>query len=147
MEKRLHDKRQAVLEQVAAYMAEHHPVGKGKSGRVRKKRGEGGPEGKPQKGDSYKLSCTLFAEGLSLEAIAEKRGLTKTTIESHMAPGIRSGEVDITRILPKEDLERMAARIAEEPEANTKALHTHFNGAYSYGQIRMVQAWSEHKGV
>mgnify|MGYP002364054448 CR=1 FL=1 len=145
LEKRLHDKRQAVLEQVAAYMAEHHPVGKGKSGRVRKKRGETGEEGKPQKGDSYKLSCTLFAEGLSIEAIAEKRGLTKTTIESHMAPGIRGGEVDITRILSKEDLERIAARIAEEPEANTKALHSHFNGAYSYGRIRMVQAWMEGK--
>jgi hypothetical protein len=141
LEKLLHDKRQVILDQVSAHMAEHHPVGKGRSGRVRRKRAEDGV--KPQKGDSYKLSCTLFAEGLSVEEVAEKRGLTKTTIESHMAPGIRSGQVDIERLIPVAERDRIAARIAEVPEANTKELHTHFNGAISFGRIRMVQAWVE----
>jgi hypothetical protein len=141
LEKRLHDRRQLILDQVSAFMAEHHPMGKGPSGRVRRKRAEDGV--KPQKGDSYKLSCTLFVEGLSLEEVAEKRGLTKTTIESHMAPGIRSGQVDIERLMPAADRDRIAARIAEVPEANTKELHTHFEGAISFGRIRMVQAWVE----
>ncbi len=143
LEKKLHDKRQLINEQVAAYMTEHHPQGKGKSGRVRKKRDGAEEGGKPQKGDSYKLSCTLFAEGLSVEQIAEKRGLTKTTIESHMAPGIRSGQVEIDRLMPADVRDAIAARMAAAPQESTKDLHAHFNGAYSYGQMRMVQAWVE----
>jgi len=143
LEKRLQDKRQAVLDQVAAYMAEHHPVGTGKSGRVRKQRGDGEPTGKLQKGDSYKRSCALFAEGLSVEDIAKQRGLTTTTVESHMAPGIRSGQVDIARLMPEEVRDRIAAQIAEAPKSSMKELHSHFSGAYTYGQIRMVQAWLE----
>jgi hypothetical protein len=60
-----------------------------------------------------------------------------------MAPGIRSGQVDIERLMPAADRDRIAARIAEVPEANTKELHTHFEGAISFGRIRMVQAWVE----
>jgi len=64
-----------------------------------------------------------------------------------MAPGIRSGLVEIGRLIPDEDRDRIAARIAEEPKANTKDLHTHFKGSYSYGRIRMVQAWLERENA
>jgi len=139
IDQKLKAKRQAILEQVAAYLLEHHPAGKGKSGRVRKKREEGAP--KAAKGDSYKLSCTLHAEGLSIEEIAEKRGLTKTTIESHMAPGIRSGQVDIARLMTDEARTAIAERLKEFPEATTKDHVVALGNAYSYGQVRMVDAW------
>ena len=139
IDQKLKAKRQAILEQVAAYLLEHHPAGKGKSGRVRKKREEGAP--KAAKGDSYKLSCTLHAEGLSIEEIAEKRGLTKTTIESHMAPGIRSGQVDIARLMTDEARTAIAERLNEFPEATTKDHVVALGNAYSYGQVRMVDAW------
>lgn len=142
-ERKMHDRRTALLEQTAAYMVEHHPVGSGSSGRVRKKRvrEEGAP--KPQKGDSYKLSCSLFVEGLSVQEIATKRGLTVTTVESHMVPGIRSGQVDIVKLLSDADRDAIAARLTEFPEANSKEHFAALNGQHSYGRIRMVQAWLE----
>ncbi|MEO8069188.1 MAG: helix-turn-helix domain-containing protein [Flavobacteriales bacterium] len=139
LEQGLKAKRRIILDQVAAYMTEHHPVGKGKSGRVRRKREEGAP--KPTKGDSYKLSCAMHAEGLTVEEIAAKRGLTKTTIESHMAPGIRSGQVDIGRIMPEEERELIAARLKDFPDADIKEHHGALKGAHGYGRIRMVEAW------
>jgi len=139
IDRKLKAKRQVILEQVTAYMAEHHPAGKGKSGRVRKVREAGAP--KPAKGDSYKLSCTLHAEGSSIEEIAEKRGLTKTTIESHMAPGIRSGQVDIKRLMSDNARDAIAERLKEFPEATTKEHVLALGNAYSYGQVRMVDAW------
>lgn len=140
-ERKLHDRRLAIVEQVAAYMAEHHPVGKGRSGRIRKKQDREEGAGKAQKGDSYKLSCAMFAQGRSVAEIAKDRGLTSTTIESHMAPGIRSGEVDIARLMPETERETIAAQLKSQPEATTKEHHTALNGQYSYGRIRMVQAW------
>ena len=139
IDQKLKAKRQIILEQVAAYMAEHHPAGKGKSGRVRKVREPGSP--KLAKGDSYKLSCTLHAEGMSIEEIAGKRGLTKTTIESHMAPGIRSGQVDIARLMSEEARDTIAARLKEFHEATTKDHVVALGNIYSYGQVRMVDAW------
>ncbi|HRH69879.1 MAG TPA: helix-turn-helix domain-containing protein [Flavobacteriales bacterium] len=141
IDRKLKDRRQAILEQVAAYMVEHHPAGKGRSGRVRKAREAGAK--KAAKGDSYKLSCTLHAEGLSIEEIAGKRGLTRTTIESHMAPGIRNGQVDITRLMSEEVRDAIAARLKEFPEASTKDHVIALGNAYSYGQVRMVAAWAE----
>jgi hypothetical protein len=139
IDRELKAKRQIILDQVTAYMVEHHPAGKGKSGRVRKVREPGAP--KAAKGDSYKLSCTLFAEGLSVEEIAEKRGLTKTTIESHMAPGIRSGQVDIARLMSDVARHTIATRLTEFPDATTKDHVTALGNVYSFGQVRMVDAW------
>lgn len=55
---------------------------------------------KPQKGDSHRLSLTLFNEGKSVKEIAAERNLTPTTIEGHLASFILTGELDVIKLVP-----------------------------------------------
>lgn len=55
---------------------------------------------KAQKGDSHRLSLTLFNEGKSIKEIAAERNLTPTTIEGHLVSFILTGELDIIQLVP-----------------------------------------------
>ena len=58
-----------------------------------------------------------------------------------MAPGIRSGQVDIKRLMSDNARDAIAERLKEFPEATTKEHVLALGNAYSYGQVRMVDAW------
>ena len=57
---------------------------------------------KPKKGETNKISYGLFKEGLTISEIADKRDLVESTIESHLAKFVASGELEITDIIPRE---------------------------------------------
>ncbi len=55
-------------------------------------------------------SLDLFRQGMTVEAIAQKRGLQPSTIASHLASAIEMGEeVDVSGLLPHALYERIAA--------------------------------------
>lgn len=60
---------------------------------------------KAQKGDSQKLTLSLFNEGKSIEDIAAERNLTVTTVESHLISFIRTGEVAASSLINDEKLQ------------------------------------------
>ncbi|MBK7270954.1 MAG: helix-turn-helix domain-containing protein [Flavobacteriales bacterium] len=80
-------------------------------------------------------------DGRTVEEIAKERGLSKTTIEGHFAKGIAEGKVDIEGVMPATTRDVIAAWMREHPEEGLNTAQAHFNGAHSYGQLRMVQAW------
>jgi hypothetical protein len=55
---------------------------------------------KPQKGDSHRLSLTLFNEGKTVKEIAAERNLSPTTVEGHLVSFILTGEIDIVQLVP-----------------------------------------------
>lgn len=109
-----------------------------KSGKKRKKKASGAP--KAEKGATYKVTYGLAKDGLSVAEIAEKRGLTTSTIEGHIAKGIEAGEVKIDKFLEEDDRETIEMVIKDNPEGNSGTVYGKLQGKYSYGQIRMVQA-------
>ena len=71
------------------------------------------PEKKPkaQKGDSHRLSLSLYEAGRSVKEIATERNLSTTTIEGHLVSFIRTGELAIERIVPDEKVEFLMSRL------------------------------------
>ena len=108
-----------------------------KTGKTRK--GKKGP--KQEKGATYKVTYGLAKDGLSIAEIAEKRSLTTSTIEGHIAKGIEAGEVKIDAFMEDDDRETIAMIIKENPNENSGFVYGKLKGEYSYGQIRMVQAY------
>jgi hypothetical protein len=63
------------------------------------------------------------------------------TIEGHAARGIAAGEVDIGTVMQDEHRDRIANWMREHSNEGLTQAKQHFEGRYTYGQLRMVQVW------
>lgn len=140
IEKGLTDKRAAMVGEVRAWAEEHKPRTSTKSGRKRKGTKAEKKE-KPTKGSTYQETYALQKEGLTLEEIAAKRSMAKSTIEGHFARGIEQGTLDIGGLMPEAERDAIADWMREHKDQGLNAAQGHFYGRFSYGQLRMVQAW------
>ncbi|GAB5539680.1 MAG: helix-turn-helix domain-containing protein [Salibacteraceae bacterium] len=110
-----------------------------KSGKRRKGK-SGQPAIKTSKGETYAITNRLLKEGLSLDEIAEKRGMAMSTIEGHAARLIADGEASIDQFMNKNESKAIAKAFAEDKVSTVTGVHKALKGAYSYGKIRMVKA-------
>lgn len=69
---------------------------------------------KPQKGDSKKITLSLFNEGMNIKQIATERNLSTTTIENHLADFILSGEIAVEQLIPESKLSYMIPVIQKQ---------------------------------
>ena len=110
--------------------------GKGKSGKSSKP--------KKEKVDTKTQTLALFQQGLNVEEIAKQRSLTTTTIESHLSSYVASGEVDINRFVSQSHQKMIAGVIRSFHKAYTLSeVKSLLPDDYTFGEIRMVQAWLE----
>lgn len=105
----------------------------------RKKKKEGTPKIKLEKGETYEITYTLSREGHSVEEIAKERGLAKSTIESHLAKGILKGQVDIHQHLSKEIVQE-AAILIEIANGEISKVVEKYPEKFDYATLRMVAA-------
>ena len=153
LEKRIAAQRVSLVEQARAWAAEHAPETTRKSGRVRrkqdeewevpevrvKKKGEKGP--KKLKGETYLKTYVLVKEGRSLADIAAERSMSLSTIEGHAARGITEGVLDIEALMPGDVLETIADWMRAHADQGLNDARANFGDRFTYGQLRMVQAW------
>lgn len=93
---------------------------------------------KPAKGESGKISLSLFQKGKSIEEIAKERGLTEGTIQSHLISFIGS-KLKATSLISADKLATVLKAIKENPEKNTTELKRLLGNQYSYADIRIGQ--------
>src|SRR5690606_16473888 len=148
LEQQLADQRTAMVAEIAQWALEHKPKATTKTGRKRASRSEEGVfgakkkrEGKAVKGETYLKTYALLKEGKDLAAVAAERQLSLGTIQGHAARGIAGGEVDITAVMDDATRDTIADWMRAHKEKATNDARAHFGEAYSYGQLRMVQAW------
>jgi hypothetical protein len=92
-------------------------------------------EGRPIKGNSQRDSLSLFKKGISIEKIAGMRQLAVSTIQGHLANFIKTGEIQIYELVPKERVDVILNAI--EKDANT-TIKERLGDAYTYAEIRAV---------
>jgi len=89
------------------------------------------------------ISLMLFKDGLSVDKIAEERGLAPTTIQGHLCSFIAKGELAVDRLV--QDKEKQAAIAAVvSPDKNLTQMKDELGDDYSYGEIRAVVAHLNH---
>ncbi|MDX9752183.1 MAG: helix-turn-helix domain-containing protein, partial [Flavobacteriales bacterium] len=64
-----------------------------------------------------------------------------STIEVHAARGIAEGVLGIDDLMPAEAHTAIADWMRENPAKGLNDARAAFGDTYSYGQLRMVQAW------
>ncbi|QQR88390.1 MAG: AAA family ATPase [Flavobacteriales bacterium] len=151
LERGLSAKRAAMVGEARAWAEEHRPKSSGKTGRKRKQRsgtddvpdgaGSVDPPGRPAKGATYEKTYALHKAGWTLDQIAAERSMAKSTIEGHFARGIGEGLLDIESLMPAGERDAIADWMREHPTEGLNGAQKNFEGKFSYGQLRMVQAW------
>ncbi len=137
----------AFLHAIAEYLAEHPEANEQKVAIEAPPLPPPKPKIKQPLSDTVLETFALVQKGLSLDAIAEKRQLKLTTIESHVARLIEEGkELDWRRFVP-EDVERVVRELLQKHGSLAlKPIVEGSNGMADYGQariIRAVMAWEE----
>jgi len=92
--------------------------------------------------DTAAETLRLFHLGLDIAAIAARRGLKETTLYSHLALAIASGEVKLRDVVPldEEELTHIRAALRTNDGAALKPVFEALGGRYSYEVLRCVQA-------
>ena len=157
MERTLSDQRSALVAEIGEWVKANSPKVSTRSGKKRASKAADGvfvkkaakKSGKKKvKGETYLKSYALsLAEGKDVAAIAKERGLTRGTIEGHMARGITEGTVDIKKVIDTPTRDAIAAWMREHADQGTNEARAHFGEAYSFGQLRIVQAWLKEGGT
>lgn len=99
---------------------------------------------KPQKGDTNRISLRLHREGHSIAEIAKQRGLSLSTVESHLASFIFTGEVDVRELVPEHKIAPILAAIREKGVSALGSIRGKLGDDYSFGEIRAVVNYFKH---
>ena len=93
---------------------------------------------KSDKKPTKQISFELFKSGLTIKEIAQERGLTAGTIESHLASFIPSGEVDILELIPLKKYKKIITEIENAEFKNLTELKEKVDKDFTYMELRMV---------
>lgn len=99
--------------------------------------------GKPEKGESGRITLQMFKQGKSVADIATARSMSPGTIESHLARFVTTGEVDILDLVNNATLEKLIALMEAEPELPHSAIKEKAGESISYSDIRAVRNYME----
>jgi hypothetical protein len=93
---------------------------------------------KKVKGDSHRLSLSMFQEGKTIDQIAEERSLNRTTIESHLISFIGEG-LTLDQFVSDEKVLQITKVIeAIGEDEGTTAIKSKLGDEFSYNEIRAV---------
>ena len=83
----------------------------------------------------------LYRQNMSLEEIATYRGLSISTIKSHLVPLIERGMIDVHDFVSEVNIRKVTLYMRQHPnEIKLKPIYEAFDGTISYDDIRFVIA-------
>ena len=80
----------------------------------------------------------LIEEGLSIDAVAEKRSMTRGTIEHHVAELVLKGYADAKDFMSEEHYENIVEYFTETQDSSLGAAKDVLGEEYSWGELRIV---------
>lgn len=93
---------------------------------------------KKEKGSTHRETLSMFNNGMSVKEIAHARGLVVSTIESHLATFIRTGDLEVARVLPAEKLATILSHLQSGKYSGLNSVKAALGEDYSWGEIRFV---------
>ncbi len=93
---------------------------------------------KSKRKNTKQITLGLYKEGKNIEEIARERGLTKNTIENHLAYFIGLKQVNIYQIVQRFAVDEISDFFIKNKTKASSEAKKHFDEKYSYGEIKMV---------
>lgn len=92
---------------------------------------------KATRGQTQKLSLTLFNEGNTIEKIAEKRNLTISTIEGHLIGFVLKGKLPVNKLVEVNKLTYLLSAI-KDPQSPLALIKESLPEEYTYFEIKAI---------
>jgi hypothetical protein len=92
------------------------------------------------KEDTKKISFDLFTEGKSISQIAEERKLSITTIESHLAYYVGTGELPLNKFVPQEITDLIMSHFEGKDDLKIGPVKAALGEKVSWSEIRFVSS-------
>lgn len=102
-------------------------------------------KGKTEKIQSRKISLDLFVSGKSIAEIAAERQFAESTIEGHLAYYVKSGDLDVHKILPKEKVNLIRDFFIENKTTSIGAAKEALGNTATYSEITFVLKHLQHQ--
>ena len=118
-----------ILATLHEYCSEHHIHSFNEEGKREKNKG---------KKSTKQITLELFKRGFSVKEIVKKRKLAFSTIESHLASYIPSGEIDVLELIPLKKYQMMVKAIEPMTFKNLTHLKERMDPSCTYMELRMV---------
>ncbi len=94
---------------------------------------------KAEKGESQRLSLSLFREGKPITEIAKERNLSANTVEGHLSGFILTGELSIYDLMEEDKVKFLLSEIEKmDKDLSLTALKANLPDKYTYADIRSV---------
>ncbi len=95
---------------------------------------------KVAKVDTKAVTLGLFNEGKTPGEIATERGMSKGTIDGHLAFYIAKGEIEATKVIAKHKLDILLKAIRELKSVKLNDIRDHVGKAFDFGEIKIAIA-------
>lgn len=102
---------------------------------------------KKEKVDSKKASYDMFMAGLSFEMIAKERQMAITTIEGHIAHYVKTGEIDVNRLVSPHKIELISNYFLNAKSLMLGPAKEALDNDITYSDLKMVLSYLQHKGM
>lgn len=94
---------------------------------------------------TYDVTYEFWKKGFSLEEIAQQRDCKLSTIETHIVKLVMERRIAPSEVIAQERIDELQNNIAEIPFYSFSQMYEHFEGKYSWLEIRVVCAMNEMK--
>lgn len=91
-------------------------------------------------GESQRISLAAFKAGQSVIDIAAERGLASSTIETHLAQFVESGELPINSVVPADRLAVIWPLVEQAEDKSLTPIKRQLGQDYTFGEVRAVVA-------
>jgi ATP-dependent DNA helicase RecQ len=91
--------------------------------------------------NTFQISLEMFQSGMEIAEIARERGVTNSTIETHLVRFIPTGEIELTDLVREEKIEPIKQAITKYRDVGAiSPIKEYLGENFSYGEIRAVLA-------
>jgi hypothetical protein len=99
---------------------------------------------KSPKPDTKETSFSLYKTGKTIGEIAKERGLSMTTIESHMAHYVSLGMIPVTQFITQQKFDAIIKCSKKQENFNSTPIKLELGDEYTYADIRFALATQIH---
>ncbi|WP_060875280.1 helix-turn-helix domain-containing protein [Myroides odoratus] len=96
-------------------------------------------EKKEKKKSTFAITYELWMDGLRVDAIAQERKLTPTTIFSHLAKLISDGKIQLNEVLDQGKIERLQQVFTEHEGKSLAEIKNASNNEFTWEELKLYQ--------
>lgn len=100
---------------------------------------------KEPKVSSKQQSFDLLKQGKTMEEIAAERGMALSTVESHLAHYVATGEIDILELVPEDKVQKISEYFSTAENMLLGPAKVALGNEFDWGELRLVQKYLESK--